>query len=328
MKKILFAAILVSGFFLSWACNGPAPYSPGGHYPGGGYPVASTSPTVAATLSPTPAFIGEWGVNSPNGLAAGNGFIYVAQADDETARVQLFDGVSHAAVTQWIGYGTTPFQFPDGVAVNSSGNVYVLDAGTEPNPGAAGAAVYEFGNSSSPTQVTSWKKYGSAYLNNPTGIALDSLGNVYVADSDNFAVEEFGPGGAAIGQWTASFKPAAIALDSTNNIYVVDGDHFVVWKLPSISGAGATSFPILAGSDRFPYYGVAVDSNFNIFIADYYNSLVQVFNNGGTLISVMDGNFGGATAFTGPADLLLSGGDIYVGDYDNGNVQIFGPDNY
>jgi hypothetical protein len=267
-------------------------------------------------------------------LAAGNGYLYVAEADGASvSQVQLFNSGTNAPVTQWTGYGSAPFLWPSGVAVNAAGNVYVLDAGNPQNQGATGAAVYEFGNTTSPVAVTSWQTYGSTTLNDPAGIALDSSGNVYVADMGNFAVEEFGSGGATLGAWNANndpnFWPSAVALDGTNNLYVVDAGNFVVWKLPSINGP-ATSWPIVPASGNNPFYGLAIAPSGNVLVADYDNGLVEVYSNSGILISEMNGNFGSATPFMGPDALLLFNNNIYVGDYDNGigNIQIFGPNPY
>jgi tripartite motif-containing protein 71 len=340
MKKILLALVLTSGVFLSWSCNfysGPAnPYYNGPS--GGNRSQPTVAPTIAPTQSPTPPFISEWGVSAPNALAvAGNGYIYVAEGDGQSvSQVQLFNSSTNTPVTQWTGYGSTPFYWPDGIAVNAATtNVYVLDAGNPQDNGTTGAAVYEFTSAVSAVGITSWTGYGGSNFNNPAGIALDSAGNVYVADMDNFNVEEFGPGGSTLGEWNDSnnnnFWPAAVALDSSNNIYVVDAGNFVVWKLSSITSTPA-SWSIFSNTGTSPFYGLTVDSNSppNVYVADYDRGVVDVYTNGGTLIGEMTGNFGAATPFMGPDALLLFNGNIYVGDYDSGtgNIQIFGPNTY
>ena len=79
--------------------------------------------------------------------------------------------------------------------------------------------VSQFGSSSS----------GDGELYNPYGIAIDSLGNVYVADSTNYRVQKFNSSGVYQSQFGSSGsgngqfgRPAAIAIDSSNNIYVTD----------------------------------------------------------------------------------------------------------
>jgi sugar lactone lactonase YvrE len=275
-------------------------------------------------------------------LAAGNGYLYAAQADSGLALVTLFNSPGGAsAVTSWTGWGSQSFQWPSGIAVNQvsgspvSGYVYVLDSGTCADSecdSTTGSAVYVFNSSAAPTAVTSWTKYGSMSFNNPSGLAMDTNGNLYVADMNNYEVEEFGSGGATLGEWNAggnaNFWPAAVAVDGSNNIYVVDAGNYYVWELPSIGGT-ATSWPLaVQGNQEYPDYGLTVDSSGNVYVADYYNSLVEVYNNSGALIGEMNGNFGSSTPFSGPDVILLFNGNIYVGDYDNDNIQIFGPNTY
>ncbi len=342
MKKILFSIFLVLGGFLSWSCNNSStPSSPNGTSGRGAeVPTATptTYPTVAATLSPTPAFISEWGSDAPNGLAQGNGFIYVAEGDGASvSQVQLLNNSTNLAVTQWTGYASTSFKVPVGVTVNqTTGSVYVLDEGI-PNiqdTATSGSAVYEFGSTAAPTGTTAWSGYGGRPFEFPSGIALDSNGNVYVADSGNFEVEEFGSGGVTTGEWSDNnnnyFYPAAVALDASNNIYVVDAGNFLVWKLSSITGT-PISWPIIPSDNlTSPFYGLAIDSNNNVFVADYTNNLVEVYSNSGTLIGEMNGQQTGSTPFAGPLAVLLFSGNIYVADYDSGagNFQIFGPNSY
>ncbi len=331
MKKTLSLLALAASLILSWSCvNNTIPLNP---YYGGSGPVVVSNPTIAPTQSPTPPFISSWQASAPNGMAAGNGYIYAAEGDAASvSQIQLFDSGTNASVAQWAGYGTKPFYIPSGVAVNNTtGNVYVLDAGNPRDEGTTGAAVYEFGPSSSGTGITSWTGYGSTSFNSPAGIALDSNGNVYVADMDNYQVEEFASGGATLGVWNAgnnrNFWPAAVALDTSNNLYVLDAGNFKVWELPSITGT-ATSWNIFSNNDNWPSFSLSVDGSGNIYVADYDRGVVDVYTNGGALISEMNGNFGSATPFSGPNALLLFNGNIYVGDYDRDNIQIFGPNTY
>src|SRR5208282_3664454 len=98
------------------------------------------------------------------------GFVWQAQEQKKTASLLL----------AWGAQGSGPGQFynPWGVAVDSSGNVYVVDYGNN--------RVEKF--TSSGTFVTQWGSYGSensgpGQFNLPSGVAVDSSGNVYVTDS-------------------------------------------------------------------------------------------------------------------------------------------------
>jgi DNA-binding beta-propeller fold protein YncE len=92
---------------------------------------------------------------------------------------------SDVCVTQFRGSANGALGYPAGVAVDGSGNVYVVDAGNN--------RVQVF--SSAGTYVAQWGAQGSGngQINTPLGIAVASSGNVYVSDHFNNRIEVFGP---------------------------------------------------------------------------------------------------------------------------------------
>jgi len=129
-------------------------------------------------------------------------------------------------------------------------------------------------------------KGSDARFNNPRGIALDSGGNLYVADERNFAIRKIAPdgavstfagvlgtirtGGTGDGNGTRALfvGPTAIAIDTSNNLFVLDGyairkitpsgDVSTLATLPSGSGFGS--------SIQFQPAGIAVDSNGDLLV--------------------------------------------------------------
>ena len=114
-----------------------------------------------------------------------------------------------------------PLGKPSGVAVSSSGDVWVADK--------ENSRVEEF--SATGAYITQFGKEGSANgdFDKPRGIALDAEGHIWVADTGNFRVEEmsstgtfiraFGSGGTENGQFE---EPSAITIDSSGNVWVTD----------------------------------------------------------------------------------------------------------
>ncbi|HEY9480638.1 MAG TPA: TIGR03790 family protein [Candidatus Paceibacterota bacterium] len=206
--------------------------------------------------------------------------IYVAEYGNK--RIQKFDS-SGSFVTKWgsAGSGDGQFQpvFTNGInyfpiAVDTAGNVYVGDPNNK--------RIQKF--DSSGNFITKWGSIGSgngqfsiggglAYI---SGIATDSLNNVYVVDSGNKRIQKFDSSGTYITQWGSSgtgdgqFTTAyAIAVDADNNIYVTDTGSKRIQKFDS-SGNFLAKWGI-PGVDDNEYHlpsGIAVSSDGMIAITD------------------------------------------------------------
>ena len=125
------------------------------------------------------------------------------------------------------------FKDPSALAVDTVGNVYVADtqnnrirkitpAGVVSTLAGSGVAGFSDG------------KGKSASFKSPTGIALDSSGNVYVADSGNNRLRKITPAGVVTTLWSntdSKFKPYGVALDSSGNIYVADKQNNKIHKI-------------------------------------------------------------------------------------------------
>jgi trimeric autotransporter adhesin len=164
----------------------------------------------------------------------------------------------------------------------------------------------------------------SAQLNGPAGVAVDSAGNIYIADSFNNRVRKVsngiittvagnggsgfsGDNGPAI---SASLTPCGLAVDSAGNFYIADCDaESVIRKvsngvITTVAGNGTFGFsgdngPALSAQLYQPT-GVAVDSGGNIYIADTFNNRIRKVSNG--VITTIAGNgTGGFAGDNGPA---------------------------
>ena len=167
---------------------------------------------------------------------------------------------------------------------------------------------------------------GNFALSDPTGVAVDSQGDIYVADTGGNEILEITPSGSVtpLGISATFNRPAGVAVDSFGNVYVADtGDN----EVREITTAG--TMQTLASGLRSPQ-GVAVDSSGNVFVADTGDNEIDEIGPGGTLsviagsasvIGCTDGN-GAAASFDGPTSLAFdSSGNLYVADRNNNAIR-------
>ena len=193
-------------------------------------------------------------------------------------------GQGYEFMTKWgtIGSGNGQFSSLLEVAIDSAGNVYVADT-TSATP-TINNRIQKF--TSNGDYLTQWGTQGSGdgQFDRPLGIAVDSSGNVYVADMCNHRIQKFTSSGVFVAKWGAYgtgdgqfLYPQGIAVDSLGNVYVADqynnriqkfnsnGDYLTQWGTQG-SGDGQFDIPI----------GVAVDSLGNVYVTDT-NHRIQVF---------------------------------------------------
>jgi sugar lactone lactonase YvrE len=250
------------------------------------------------------------------------------------------------------GNGTAAlFQEPFGIAVDKSNNtIYIADTSNQ--------RIRKINSNGDVTTLAGSGIQGyadgvgvSAQFNNPTGVAIDSSGNVFVADSGNFKIRKITPQGivstlaGSTGDYqdgtgsSAKFaNPQGIAIDSQNIIYVAENTH--VRKVTQ-SGVVTT----LAGSTqgyqdgngnsaKFNYLtGVAVDSSFNLYVTDYTNHRIRKITPEG-IVSTLAGadtsgivNGNGASAkFYNPFGIAVDAyGNVYVADSNNNDIRLIAP---
>ena len=220
--------------------------------------------------------------------------IYVKGTETITT---TFAGTALPSLINTVGNNPASFNYPQGLAIDSSDTIYVADTfnhvirkitpqGVVTTMAGTGTASYL--DSSSPASAT---------FRYPTGVAVDSAGNVYVADKDNSVIRKITAGGGVStlagstsgstdGTGTAAkfSAPWSIAADSVGNIYVADTGNHTIRKITA--GGVVTTVAGLAGNPgntngigscaRFNApTAVVVDPNGILYVCDRGNSMIR-----------------------------------------------------
>lgn len=146
----------------------------------------------------------------------------------------------------------------------------------------------------------------------PVGVATDSVGNVYIADTTNSVIRKYDNNGTPIApiSWGTTGVPAGVATDSSDNVYVGDTTNNVVRKYSSVGVAYPLTFPTTGAP-----IGIAVDHLNNVYASN--STTIQKFSSTGTLLNTLNLPMSGV-----PGGITIdSQNNLYVLDLSNFLVQ-------
>jgi kumamolisin len=323
--------------------------------------VVSTFAGVAGTAGSTNGTGTAALFNTPGGICVdGSGNVYVADTGNQTIRkvtpagvVSLYAGTAGSAGSSNTGTGT--FNSPSNVAVDSSGNVYVADASNNAIRKITPAKVVStLAGRAGRTGSTNGTGSGARF-NSPQGVAVDSNGNIYVADAGNNLIRKVtsagvtttlaggaGVSGSTDGSGTAArFNyPVDVAVDGSGNVYVADTNNNTIRKITpagvvtTIAGtAGVTGSNdgLGTGASFHSPSGVRLDNASNIYIADWGNQTIRLLAPSGIVTTIAGtagtsgstNGIGAAALFYNPSNAAPDGnGNVYIIDSNNDTLRL------
>ena len=262
--------------------------------------------------------------NGPTALAldaAGN--IYVADDNNNMVRkistngmVSTYAGSDSTGLINGPAANSALFG-PTGVAVDGSGNVYIADAGNNIIRMVNTSDVVSTYAGSTNEAATNGPLL-SASFNNPTGLAIDGSGNIFVADMLDGMIREISPSTGTVttlagsGDTTASvngtgtaasfYFPNSLAVDASDNIYVTEYATNLIRKVDptgvvtTFAGNGAAGQADSTGTSASfnGPSGIAVDKSGNLYVADTYNNVIRKITPAGVVSTIAGSGIAGS----------------------------------
>jgi hypothetical protein len=245
---------------------------------------------------------------------------------------------------------------PSGIARDGSGNLYIADSGNQRVREVVSGTISTVAGNGTAGYSGDGGGATGAQLNSPSGVAVDSAGNVSIADRINSVVRRVsgatittvagtsaqgysGDGGP--GTLALLDRPSGVAVDASGNIYIADTINSAVRKvsgttITTVAGSGPANFgyagdngPATSAKLSWPR-GVAVDTSGNLYIADSINNVIRKVS--GTTITTVAGNGtagyagdgGAATSaqLNGPYGVAVdASGNLYIADTGNNVIR-------
>lgn len=236
----------------------------------------------------------------------------------------------------WGGRGTEPgfLTSPAGLAMSPEGDLWVADTGNHRIQKLRALREEVATVLGQPLAVLGRRGRGPGAWESPSGLAVDSRGNLFVADTGNHRIQKLSPQGRFLAAWGRRGagpgeleSPAAVAVGPGDVVYVADrGNHRIqafdpAGRLLRVWGSRGSE----NGQLQEPR-GLAVDALGNVYVADTGNDRIQKFDPQGSFLAAAGCSGTGAGELREPVGIALDrDGYLYVVEAGNARIQKLGP---